>query len=1034
MAETLASPAVADDEGAEKNGAGSNSMFSTVITSKSANGGVSGEDAKFTVGDSYLEHDKIIDKAEHGNGSGGTRNGEETSDRVKGNIVSRAQAVEELFESLNLDFLGKNAENVVGGAYRSDDGDKGRAIETQVFGESFRSSNENGRSELSENGLDKEADEKGNSFGEDYTQAKVTVADSYLECDKMIDKTENCNGFGGTQNAGETGEGFNGNTIQCSGDGRVVIGAQVVDKLFESSNEENSGKDAENVVGEDYKGNDKIEDKAENANCFGATQQVGETKEGFNVNIIQCSHDKRVLVRAQAVEKLFGSPNGKFLSKEAENVIWEDFRPDDEYAKVTGDGSYLEHDRTIDKTEEGNRFAGTRNRGEACVGLNGNIIQLSGDGRLMTRVEAVTKLFESSNGEFFGKDAENVVEEDYRYDDDGDEKGLVIKTHESFRSSNGNGRSEFTENGVDENGISLVVEIFNVNRVGKCDGVELEKVGKEDESKDREHVLYAVGDFVWSKFNSHPWWPAQIYDPSDASDHAKKCSHRVKQLLVAYFGDGSFSWRSPSQLKPFAENFDELSKQSDSIAFLTAVQCALDEIGRVADLKMTCPCVSEANKAGLIRRAMVNVGIKEGVVGTECDFSRLPVSDFEPAELLSKLRSVAVANPIKSVLELIGLRSCLSAFYRFNGGRKLTLYHEGVGIEGLEDKTINASDQPRLQKFVGFFANKLRGTQKRKRRSVALLMKESAAVEPSSNKKMKSIDKFPLSPMKKVSSSESDVEEGHEEALDDNEDRVLDGETGDMTASRKRKKSRYLSYPYTGLNLSVDIFGSKRDLEAESVKISKIARIGEKMIKTAAKFSQSSPIVKKKLKGKSENGGDSSATLGPQPQREDRNKMIEPVKIEASPEEVVTLAHYAALNPQKSWGSDTCDTVNDFISAYRSVVYKKGSNYKPLGKKRKSLSSKPVLGVTEQNENQDEMITITEMKRGTKKKNSMENKTVDEVKDNEGLLFVKQKLRKMTSMVEKCDGDMSSEMKLSLETEMRGLLEKIRAMANTVSS
>lgn len=59
-----------------------------------------------------------------------------------------------------------------------------------------------------------------------------------------------------------------------------------------------------------------------------------------------------------------------------------------------------------------------------------------------------------------------------------------------------------------------------------------------------EHT-YSVGDYVWGKIKSHPWWPGRIYDPSDASEFAVKY-RQTGRFLVVYFGDGSFSWCLPS--------------------------------------------------------------------------------------------------------------------------------------------------------------------------------------------------------------------------------------------------------------------------------------------------------------------------------------------------------------------------------------------------------------------------------------------------------------------------------------------------------
>nr|XP_027102168.1 zinc finger CW-type PWWP domain protein 1-like [Coffea arabica] len=136
---------------------------------------------------------------------------------------------------------------------------------------------------------------------------------------------------------------------------------------------------------------------------------------------------------------------------------------------------------------------------------------------------------------------------------------------------------------------SGIIEDLNAdnggNAIVKMDG----ETGAGDDADSIDGHGYSVGDLVWGKIKSHPWWPGQIYDPKHASDYALKFNH-TGRLLVAYFGDGSFAWCQPSQLIPFAEHFEDMCKQSNSKSFVTAVQEAVDEIGRLVELEMICKC------------------------------------------------------------------------------------------------------------------------------------------------------------------------------------------------------------------------------------------------------------------------------------------------------------------------------------------------------------------------------------------------------------------------------------------------------------
>ncbi|KAM7497516.1 hypothetical protein LguiA_021930 [Lonicera macranthoides] len=49
----------------------------------------------------------------------------------------------------------------------------------------------------------------------------------------------------------------------------------------------------------------------------------------------------------------------------------------------------------------------------------------------------------------------------------------------------------------------------------------------------------------------------------------------------------------PSQLKPFSENFEEMSMHSSSTSSVNAVKEALDEIGWLVESKMNCSYAPE---------------------------------------------------------------------------------------------------------------------------------------------------------------------------------------------------------------------------------------------------------------------------------------------------------------------------------------------------------------------------------------------------------------------------------------------------------
>ncbi|KAK4273448.1 hypothetical protein QN277_021848 [Acacia crassicarpa] len=105
---------------------------------------------------------------------------------------------------------------------------------------------------------------------------------------------------------------------------------------------------------------------------------------------------------------------------------------------------------------------------------------------------------------------------------------------------------------------------------------------------------FEVGDMVWGKVKSHPWWPGHIYNEAFASPLVRR-SKREGHVLVAFFGDSSYGWFEPAELIPFDSNFAEKSQQIHSRTFLKAVEESVDEASRRCGLGLACKC-RDANK------------------------------------------------------------------------------------------------------------------------------------------------------------------------------------------------------------------------------------------------------------------------------------------------------------------------------------------------------------------------------------------------------------------------------------------------------
>ncbi|XP_074364758.1 PWWP domain-containing protein 6-like isoform X2 [Apium graveolens] len=679
---------------------------------------------------------------------------------------------------------------------------------------------------------------------------------------------------------------------------------------------------------------------------------------------------------------------------------------------------------------------------------------------------------------------------------------------------------------------------------------EDEEYGLEDyDSDDDDHIgdqscEYRVGDFVWGKIRSYPWWPGQIYSASDASEYALKLKQKDR-YLVAYFGDGSFSWCSPSQLKPFVENFKVLSEQTNSKNFTYAVEAALDEISRVVELQMTCSCLAEKN--GKLEPSMAsNSGLKVGVlvpVGVGKSF----IAQCEPEKLINSLRNYAGTVSMKNLLELTVLKSWLTVYSRAKGGYPLPLYHYPRGIEGLEDKSgnpvkvsvqgpdgeellsgpveavvsgFNLSNQSLLQKCEETSSDIL--YQRRKQKSVAELIEdemrkeESIVNESVSNvlstgkrgRRQKAVaSRSPRSVSEKIATRESDDFGGKEanETLPSGElqNKILFGdesegeeETAKSTRLRERKRSKYLSSPFTNPSEKMKVSSFKRDSETESVKNS---RVGERMARVAGQLiglqgssnetSQTGPPI---------GTGSSNAKSAADPlcltEKSEvefitenitsiRNKVQqkgEPGSMKRKPEDMSHLIENGSngedlkLPPAKRAVSG-CKTVSNnedareatvlmltFPPAYplpsRNELMKIYGKFGPLNDEEtcllyssfsarvsylRSSDAEEAYKASVENNPFGEVnvnyrllyLPVSSKASERTPKSSVDNGKATQPCDDEAtqLGLIREKLKRLSSIVESCGGRISLEMKSNLEREAKVLLEKVSSMTVTSS-
>ncbi|MFS7970551.1 putative non-specific serine/threonine protein kinase [Helianthus anomalus] len=469
-------------------------------------------------------------------------------------------------------------------------------------------------------------------------------------------------------------------------------------------------------------------------------------------------------------------------------------------------------------------------------------------------------------------------------------------------------------------------EEMNVNDEENVENGE----GKGDEECNRERAEsedhgFVVGDFVWGKVKSHPWWPGQIYDPSDASDHAATLKSEG-QLLVAYFGDRSFSWSSPSQLKPFSDNFEEMSRQSDAKKFVNAVRKVLEEVGRRVEAELMCKCQT----ANVTKNAgVVNNGIKKGARAPKGNTIKVLVDRIDPVELVSTLKCYATMEPGTRLdeLELTVLKSCLRAFYTKKDGILLVDYHDPKCIEGLEEgmRSGGPLESP------GNGDNKL--YQKRKQKSVAELMGE----DESKVKKARMTKDGGLKEIKRKALVVSVTPENNHESGDG-------GFEEETMSPRQRKKSRYLSPPYLspiGIGsgkLSLLGSGSFKEPKPEPEKVPEMAakQLEDSLKKSSGKKAREKRRVHEGSDPEEHKKTDAAVSVG---------KLLDGLL-------------RAALDPSYFVQKDkNLPTITELVSSFRSSIYKEGYGNQS-GKEKDEEDTSELAFIKQKLEWMSEMVKV----------------------------------------------------------------------------
>ncbi|CAL5397322.1 unnamed protein product [Camellia sinensis] len=154
---------------------------------------------------------------------------------------------------------------------------------------------------------------------------------------------------------------------------------------------------------------------------------------------------------------------------------------------------------------------------------------------------------------------------------------------------------------------------------------------------------YEIGDMVWGKVKSHPWWPGHIYNEAFASPSVRR-SRRSGHVLVAFFGDSSYGWFDPAELIPFDANFAEKSRQTSSRTFVKAVEEAVDEASRIRCLALACRCRNPYNFRPTEVEGYFAVDLSDYEPGAMYPMSQISKAreSFRPKDTLAFIKQLAL--------------------------------------------------------------------------------------------------------------------------------------------------------------------------------------------------------------------------------------------------------------------------------------------------------------------------------------------------------------------------------------------------------
>ncbi|KAL2941000.1 putative oxidoreductase GLYR1 [Bienertia sinuspersici] len=155
---------------------------------------------------------------------------------------------------------------------------------------------------------------------------------------------------------------------------------------------------------------------------------------------------------------------------------------------------------------------------------------------------------------------------------------------------------------------------------------------------------FEMGDMVWGKVKSHPWWPGHLFNEAFATSSVRR-TRRHGYILVAFFGDSSYGWFDPTELVPYDPHYAEKSQQTASRSFMRAVEESIDEASRRSALGLSCCCRNPTNFRPVNVPGYAAVDVVDYEPGAIYSLNQIRKAreSFHPFDTLSYIKQLAIA-------------------------------------------------------------------------------------------------------------------------------------------------------------------------------------------------------------------------------------------------------------------------------------------------------------------------------------------------------------------------------------------------------